>query len=228
MFKSFITPSCCLIVLAAISASCAVSQPAPTVSSPEIDYPLALNNTWVYHATFYDGVPITEIRTSTWVITETVVEVKNMSPYFVAKIHRDESAEIPVVVPQARQDEPLRPATSSDFWLVVSGNRLYRQERNLDPSSLYTTAKLELVLPLEVGKTWNLFDGGIPRQVMKFGTVTVPAGDFNNCFLFDDAWTGTSSETWFCPSVGIVEEKMDHHGTPVGGHHVLVRYQLKK
>jgi len=230
MFRFSTVHICCLIVLALTSTSCAVSKPTPIPPLPgsETGFPLALDNTWVFQATRYEGFNPSEIMTTTLVITETVVEVKSTSSYLVAKIHRDESAETPVVVPPSMQDIPPRPATSSDYWFVVSGNRIYRQERNLDLSSLYDTAKLELVLPLKVGEKWNLFDGGILREVVKVDTVTVPAGRFNNCFFFEDGWAGSTAETWFCPNVGIVDEKMDHHGTPVGWHQVLTRYQLKK
>ena len=242
MFRFFTVHVYCLIVLALISASCAVSKPTPipTLPSPEIDFPLALNNTWVFQATRYEGVPITEILTTTLVITETVVEVKSTSSYFVAKIHRDESAEMPVGdVPPSRQGIPLRPATSSEYWLVVSGNRIYRQERNLDLSNLSSTALLEFVFPLKLGEKWYVSDekaklhptyddDWMLRKVTKVDTVVVPAGRFDNCFFLAEVWAGTTFETWFCPNVGIVDAKSDHHGTPMGWHQVLTRYQLKK
>jgi len=119
------------------------SPTVPPLPSAEIDFPLALNNTWVFQLTRYEGVPITEIITTTLVVTETVVEVKNISSYLIAKIHREESAEVPVgEVPPSWQGVPLRPATSSDYWLVVNGNRMYRQERDLDLSSLVLGTKL--------------------------------------------------------------------------------------
>jgi len=217
----------------------AASPTAPPSPGPEIDFPLALDNTWVFQFTRYEGVPITEIITTTRVVTETVVEVKNISSYLVAKIHREESAEIPVGdVPPSWQGVPLRPATSSEYWLVVSGNRMYRQERNLDLSSL-NTALLEFVFPLELGEKWYQSDevaklnptyaeGWMLRKVTKVGTVVVPAGHFNNCFFLEEAWAGTTFETWFCPNVGVVDQKADHHGTPGGFRQVLIRYQLNK
>jgi hypothetical protein len=217
----------------------AASPTAPPSPGPEIAFPLALNNTWVFQFTRYEGVPITEIITTTLVVTETVVEVKNISSYLVAKIHREESAEIPVGdVPPSWQGVPLRPATSSDYWLVVSGNRMYRQERELDLSSL-STALLEFVFPLELGEKWyqsdekaklypTYADGWMLRKVTKVGTVVVPAGEFDNCFFLEEAWAGATFETWFCPNVGIVDQKGDHHGTPYGFRQVLIRYQLNK
>jgi len=216
---------------------------APLTSNPppgaEVDFPLALNNTWVFQLTRYEGVPITEIITTTLVVTETVVEVKSTSSYFVAKIHREESAEVPVgEVPPSWQGVPLRPATSSDYWLVVSGNRMYRQERNLDLSSL-STALLEFVFPVKLGEKWyrsdekarlspTYADDWMLRKVTKVGTVVVPAGEFNDCFFLQEEWAGYTAETWFCPNVGIVDEKGNHHGTPEGFRQVLIRYQLNK
>ena len=230
MFRFFTVHVYCLIVLALISASCAVSKPTPipTLPSPVNDLPLAVGNTWVFQVTRYEGFNPREIMTATLVITETVVEVKSTESYFVAKIHRDESAETPVVVPPSMRDIPPRPATSSDHWFVVGENRIYLQEKNLDVSNLYDTAKLELVLPLKVGEKWNLFDGGIVREIVKVDTVVVPAGRFDNCFFFEDAWATDIATTCFCPNVGFVDEKMDHRGTPIGWHRVLTKYQLKK
>lgn len=203
-------------------------SPIPTLPTPVNDLPLAVGNTWVFQVTRYEGFNPSEIMTATLVVTETVVEVRSTASYFAAKIHRDESAETPVVVPPSMRDTPPRPAQSSDYWLLVGENRIYRQEKNLDPSNLYDTAKLELVFPLKVGEKWNLYNGGIVREIVKVDTVVVPAGRFNNCFFFEDGWATSTATTWFCPNVGFVEEKMDHRGTPVGWHQVLTKHQLKK
>lgn len=232
--------------LAAATSATSTPEPIATASptvppspSAEIDFPLALNNTWVFQLTRYEGVPITEIITTTRVVTETVIEVKNISSYLVAKIHREESAEVPVGdVPPSWQGVPLRPATSSDYWLVVSGNRMYRQERELDLSSL-STALLEFVFPIKLGEKWyrsdekarlnpTCADDWMLRKVTKVGIVVVPAGEFNDCFFLEEEWAGTTFETWFCPNVGIVDEKSDHHGTPGGFRQALIRYQLNK
>ena len=89
--------------------------------SPEIDFPLALGNTWVFQLTRYEGDPTSAIITTTSVVTETVVEVDN---------------------------------------------------------------------------------------------------------FLEEAWAGTAFETWFCPGVGVVDRKSDHHGTPGGFREVLIRYQV--
>lgn len=209
-----------------------------SVISPASDLPLAVNNAWVFQTTRYEGVPITEIMSSTLVISETVVEVKSISPYLIATIRREEGVETPIVVPPSKHNEPPRPATSSIYWLVVSENRIYRQEKNLDLPSLGSTASLALVTPLNVGDKWylsdekaklypNLDNEGMLRRVSRVGSVTVPAGKFENCFFLTEDTGGNATETWFCPHVGFVEQKSDHRGTPMGWHQVLIRYFLK-
>ncbi len=221
----------------------AVASPTALPSlGPEITFPLALGNTWVFQFTRYEryeGIPIPETLTTTWAVTETVVEVKNVSSYFVAKIHREEGAEVPVgEVPPSWKGVPPRPPTSSDYWLVVSGNRMYRQEGKLDLPNL-STALLEFVFPVRLGEKWyrsdekarlnpTYADDWMLRKVTKVGTVVVPAGEFNDCFFPEEEWAGTTFETWFCPKVGIVDEKGYHHGTPYGFRKVLIHYQLNK
>ncbi len=217
------------------------SPPAPPSPGPEITFPLALNDTWVFQVTWHEGVPIDGIVTmitTTWALTETVVNVKSVSSDFVAQIHQEKSVEMPVAVPESMRGIPLRPAASSDEWLVVSGNRLYRQEKKLDLPHL-STALLEFVFPLEPGEKWYLSDEKAKlyptyadewmlRKVTKVGAVVVPAGHFDNCFFLEDAWAGATFEIWFCPDVGVVDKKVDHHGTPEGYRQVLIRYQLNK
>lgn len=207
------------------------------LSNPEIDYPLALGNTWVFQSTRYQGYPISEPVTAMLVITETVVDVENASPYFIAKIHQDRSAEAPFIVPDGRQSE-LRPAESGDYWLVLEENRLlYRQENKHDLSKL-EEALVKFVFPLKVGDRWPLTENqtkmlpsgvkpGMTRQVVKRGTVVVPAGRFADCALLREEWVDAAFEDWFCPNVGIVESKSDHRGVPESWHRVLIHYELK-
>ncbi|HXF68165.1 MAG TPA: hypothetical protein VNK89_00015 [Thermoflexus sp.] len=224
----------------ATPASKPTETASPIVSSrpdPEITFPLALGNTWVFQLTRYEGVPTTDILTTTQVVTETIVEIQNVTSYLVAKIHREEGPEQPVgEIPPSRQGVPLKPAFSSDVWLVVSGNRIYRQEGKLDLSDL-RTALVELVFPIRLGAKWyrsdekaalnpTYADDWMLVKVTQVGSVVVPAGEFPNCFLLEEVWAGLTAETWFCPNVGVVSKKADHHGTPSGFRQVLLRYSL--
>ncbi len=231
-----------LILLAAcndvpISVPVVPTSAATEMVTPSV-FPLALNNTWVYQSTRYEAVPITEMITATSTITETVVDIETSASYFAAKIRRDVSAETPVVVPKSRQGESLRPAESSEYWLVVMGNQLYHQAENLGHPNLDNRNSRELVFPLKPGDQWYLYEAkdphspggvsGIIRQVLQVGTRQVPAGHFDNCLLLKDDWVDSNVEKWFCPEVGWVDLKSDHQGTPYGSHAVLVRYQLNK
>ena len=122
--------------------------------------------------------------------------------------------------------------------LWSAGIACTRQERDLDLSSL-STALLEFVFPVELGEKWyqsdekaklnpTYADDWMLRKVTKVGTIVVPAGEFSHCFFLEETWGGTTFETWFCPSVGVVDRKADHHGTPGGFRQVLIRYQLNK
>lgn len=206
-----------------------IAVASPITSSlldPETDFPLALSNTWVFQVTRYEGFGPSEIVTTTLVITETVVEVKRAFTYFVARIRRDEGDEKLVAVSPSMPGISPRPSTSSEYWLIVSGNRVYRQENNLDLSNL-DKALLKFAFPLRIGATWYQVDNALPRQVRKADKVIVPAGHFDNCFLLQEKWVDATLEEWFCPKVGIVDQKSDHNGRPEGFHQVLLRYQLK-
>jgi hypothetical protein len=204
---------------------------APTLQ-PAADYPLALNNTWVYESTRYDGFNPRDIMTATQIVTETVIEIKNDPSFVAAKIRQETSADRPVSVPKGWEDM-LRPASTVEYWLVVQDNRIYRQERDPDPTNLQDPDSLELVFPFQPGDQWNWLParlptepqtGGIARQVVRTGTVVVPAGQFDHCSLIKEDWADSTVEDWFCPGVGWVVRKSDHNGTPVGRHWVLVRH----
>ncbi len=212
----------------------------PTPATPVLDlnagYPLALNNTWVYRSTRYEGFN-SAIMTTTSTITETVVDVKTDPAYVAAKIRQDTSAEIPIAGPSDLQN--LRPASTSQYWLVRADRRLYRQDANLDLSNPDSRDSLELTFPLQAMAQWVWLPAKLPtdpdtsgvlRQVLTVGKVQVPAGRFDSCFLIKDRWVTDTVESWFCPGVGWVDRKGDrkgdHNGTPYGSRRVLLRYEL--
>ena len=67
---------------------------------------------------------------------------------------------------------------------------------------------------------------GLFRQVLKAGSVQVPAGQFEGCFLITDDWAADAVANWFCPKIGWVDLKDDHSGTPYGSHQLLIEYHL--
>ncbi len=212
------------------------STPPPTASLtiPRPDYPLAFGNTWVYESTRYEGFNATDIMTATSTITETAVEIQTDPTYFAAKIRQEASPETPIAGLPDLQDL-ARPASTTEYWLIVTGDRLYRQDKQPDLSNLQSTDALELVFPLKPDTKWvwlparlptDVGTDGVYRQIQSIESVQVPAGRFDNCFLIQNGWVTDTSSGWFCPGVGWVEQKTDHNGTPFGGHRVLLRYQL--
>ncbi len=227
----------CLIVLGLVCVSCAVSTPmsVPTQPSPANDFPLKPGNSWTYLVGRYLGRNPSEILTSMRTVTETVAEVKTVSSYFVATIRRETSTEFPIYVPPSMQGMSAADETPSEYWLIVDGNRIYRQLQKLDTSNLPNRAALIFEFPLSVGAKWfetnetaQLNPNVSLIQATKLGSVVVPAGRFENCYFLTEIVGATGLEDWFCPGIGYVDRKDFHSGTPMGGREVLVRYHLEK
>lgn len=178
----------------------------------------ALGNSWVYQAAYYEGNNASDIITTTSIITERVVEIQTGPDYFAARIQQEYSPEI-----------------SSEYWHVVMGNRIYRQEGHLDLSTVQKKGEVELVFPLKLGDQWYQGEemekmypahdnGSMLWRVTRVGSVTVPAGSFDNCYFLEEEIGGMTFENWFCPGVGWVDMKADHYGTPFGSRWVLLRF----
>lgn len=203
--------------------------PSPVASfgsSATQNFPLTLDTDWVYQYTRYEGFNPDEVVTTTRVVTETVVEVTQNNSFTEVKIRRDEGPEIPLYIPVSMKSVVLRPRTLGYYWFVVIGDRIFHKDEDPATHPLSNEDTLELVLPLRVGNKWDMFgSNSIERRVAKTETIIVPAGRFDNCFSLIDEWIGTKNERWFCPNVGIVDEKNDHLGTPNGYHQVLIKYE---
>jgi len=117
-----------LILLGLISISCAVIAPTPipTPSPSSIigDFPLKPGNSWTDLSGRYLGRNPSETLTSMRVVTETVVEVKPIASYQVARLHREPSSEIPIYVPPTMQDMTSSPDLPAEYWLLVDGNQI--------------------------------------------------------------------------------------------------------
>ncbi|HZQ07869.1 MAG TPA: hypothetical protein VFD70_14895 [Anaerolineae bacterium] len=217
-----------------VPASSPAAAPTPADLSQNI-FPLALNNMWVYQVTRYDGFNPRDILTATLVMTETVTEIKTDTNFFAAKIRHEESADVPIYVPPNMQNM-LQPGSASEYWLIAQGNRIYREEETPDLARMTDRDSLEFVFPLAANEQWVWLPARLPtdsnpdgvmRDVLKVGTVQVPAGRFDNCYQIQDGWVTNTVINWFCPGVGWVERKGDHNGTPVGMHAVLVKFMIE-
>lgn len=222
-----------------ISVAC-IQPSAEQVATPSIkltNLPLSVNDFWVYQKIRYDGPNLTQLVTTTQIITETVIERKEISSLLVAQIHRQQSAETLVAAMQEsdRETAILNPALEDSYWLIINGNRVYSQDE-LDLTTILSST-LEYELPFGMGDSWYLYksmlaafpdksNDSMLRRVTHRQKITVPAGEFESCFQLQEMIGGTIFEQYFCPKVGIVEKRFDHHGTPFGSHLVLIEYAV--
>ncbi len=238
MLKLFTLSAPCLLMLGLLGAACAAPTPSrpPT---PPADYPLKPGNTWTYLVGRYNGFNPSQIATSTYVMTETVTAVTTISNYSVATIRQDPSLEFPIYIPETMKELAHGPPTAEQYWLIADGNRLYRQWISLDIPNLHREGALDFVFPLELGAKWHesnemakvdpdFKNKSMLHEVVKTGTVVVPAGKFENCFLLTETIGGSTMEDWFCPGIGYVDRKNEHHGTPFGGRQILIRYHVEQ
>ncbi len=235
-------------IMSALTAGCSAARAsavsvelntvAPTPPAEHDDCPLKLGDSWTYLVGAYDGPNPSEIATSTYVYTDTVIAVSTVSSYTVATIHREPSAEFAIYIPPSLGQLFHGPPTREDYWLLVDGNRIYEQTRTLDVSNSEQKGSLRLILPLQVGAKWHESDEmtkldpdfqnrSMLYEVVKTDTVIVPAGRFENCYLLTETVGGTTMEDWFCPGIGYVDQKADHHGTPFGDRRVLIAYHFE-
>jgi hypothetical protein len=77
-----------------------------------------------------------------------------------------------------------------------------------DLSSWWINTKY--VFPLELGKGWKGDFATDTSTVFDITSISVPAGDFSNAFVIEEAWAVTNEYghvvTWFVPKVGIVKK----------------------
>jgi len=124
----------------------------------------------------------------------------------------------------------LQPAITKNYWLIVDGNRVLRQDDQLNLSDLQNQVLVEFVFPITLDSRWSMYnakDAPVNRKVTKAGLITVPAGTFTDCFYLEGVIGGMTFEEWFCPGIGLVWYNAVHQGTPFGSRQVLVSYKLK-
>jgi hypothetical protein len=229
-----------LVILLIVCTSCMTGTPDQSQSQDgaKSNWPPAANTTWVFEGSRYAGFNSTDIMTATCTVTETVVDSEVNDDFLAVRIQRVSSAET-LVSPNNNALTPSDSIVSSEYWLVFTDTRVYRQDGNLDLSTVDSTGTLELVFPLEVGEKWYLtaeMDQLYPdqnvdsmlRKVQRKETVNLPAGQLEGCFFLEEVIGGSVFGGWFCPGMGWVERRSDHHGTPYGWRELLVEYRIEK
>ncbi len=196
------------------------------------ELPLTTGNYWAYRVTRYDGFNPNDIMTATFIMTDTITNVEIKDGFFVATVQSEQSKEIPIEV---RGNYPVsdtvRPATTTNYWLIVDGNRVIRQNDKLNLSDFSSGEVLvEYVFPMDSDSRWSMCyakDAPINRKVTRVGAIAVPAGKFTDCRYLEGIIGGTTFEDWFCPGIGVVWHNAEHHGTPYGNRRELVSYRVK-
>jgi hypothetical protein len=195
------------------------------------EFPLQVGNSWVYQVTRSEGFNPNDIMTATFTTTDTVTDIEIKNGFFVATFQSEHTAETLVEVhgtyPTA---DSLKPATTVSYWLIVDGNRILRQDDNLNLSDLQSQVLVQFVFPISLNSQWsmnNANDAPPNQKVTKVGSITVPAGTFDECFYREGSLGGMTFEDWFCPGIGVVWSNAEHHGTPYGTKRELVSYKVK-
>ena len=118
-----------------------------------------------------------------------------------------------------------------DTWYVLDDSRLF-QLCSRDEASTVATEMVhgqtqatssvlpEYVAPFEVGKLWPAFPDIPPREdtcyqwhVESKVDVSVPAGEFKDCYRLLLYTMPDTTIRWVCPGVGLVAAEYHHHGS---------------
>jgi hypothetical protein len=221
-----------------VEATIDTSKPT-SPAHPLPDIPLSLGTTWVYSSTHYDTFVSGEYGTSnfnseritaTYRITETIAETQIISGFLAAKLVRDR-----VVITSsgdisdARYDNYLgQNVWTPSYWYVISNTILYRQ-REINLGGLSSSGPI-YIFPLVNHQFWKPLPElpGVTTYVKHSGSLTVPAGSFEECFQITTVFLSGPSLQWFFNGVGIVRQKHDHQGTPFGYEQLLIDFWVGK
>lgn len=195
------------------------------------ELPLSTGNSWAYRVTRYDGFNSNDHMAATYTQTDSVTRVEVKNGFFIATMQSEHTAEILVDVQgNYPATDSLQPATTETYWLIVDGDRVLRQDGQLNLSDLQSQVFVQFVFPLRLNSQWSMYnakDAPLNRKVTKVGSITVPAGTFADCFYLEGEIGGMTFDDWFCPGIGVVWSNAEHHGTPFGNKQELLSYQVK-
>lgn len=218
-------------LLTVLSAGC--SSQALVESS---EFPLEQGTTWVYSYKAYQqsASDPAQIIGATYQLTETVVEIENVSNYFVAHVKR----EYKLIDPDAGWSGDFS-SQPNEFWYIVNDRQVLQSNQPLDQANIKTD---ELILdydfPLSVAKTWCLTTSSSKdpnktvvgcefvgkREVTSQGPYETAAENFADCYDMIDYWNTGNFFQKFCSGIGIVSVKFDHPGTRFGFEQTLISY----
>ena len=184
--------------------------PALTPVPPALilaDFPLALGATWKYAAEFSYQNPSDFSKLVTWSgsVTDKVVKVEIQPDGRIVFTIREDLEPIP---PQGvwRQSRTVDYTLSGD-GIFEAGLKIYQW-------------------PLSDKLTWTaIADSGYEINVEYIGSVHVPYGEMNSCYVFSLFTNPDDTHDTFCPGIGFVEHSYRHHGTPQDERFTLISYE---
>lgn len=200
------------------------------------DFPLTLGNTWIYSSTHYDTIvvsgggttsPTLGRITATYLITERVVDTERFGSFFAAKIARNRIVLTSSVdLRDSQYASYLADRTWQPYdWYIISGTTVYMQhELQFDKLN---SSLLLYKFPLSDNQEWLPLSElpGIVSYVSNPKDFEGTAGFFEECFQIVTVFLSGPELQWFCNGIGIVQEELDHQGTPFGYKKILIRYE---
>lgn len=197
------------------------------------EYPLALENQWVYEVSRYSEISTNVIITTSATLTDTIVGMDSTPSYLAVQFNREEKL---LTSNKENKDVPSNTEAVSEYWLVFIGNKVYRQEGHFNIETM-REALIQFTFPLEIGTSWYLSDEQeraspisdkklLPQRVDEDAQIVTQAGKFENCKIVKSEWVDATIKTWICPDVGIVNQFAEHKGRVEGFHQVLLRYTI--
>jgi hypothetical protein len=193
---------------------------AEPIRSPLADFPFNLGNEWIYsYEASWDG------GQAEFQVSLEVMETQEQGSQFAAKIG------VTALLLSGSTDAPFMLPASTDFWYVVDGGNVYRENETLS----FPTADnfgLEYVFPLQ--GSWcpqhveRLQSNCNNDRVVFEGPESkeTPAGQIPDCYLLVTHYTSGPTLQWYCLGTGIVAEEYHHNGTQFDSKSVLTEYTL--
>jgi len=198
-------------------------------TSPLSELPLNAGNYWVYSSQVYGGSVPTDVITSTYRITDTILETYTSQHYFAAKLHRDLQ-----FISGGSSDGFIGSLQPGDYWYIVSDTSVYQQIHELDLSQV-ESSWLEYVFPLSGKPCWfpnpddrKQFDPHACNRGPDGPLVLdTSVGKLEDCYEILTIYLSGGTLAWFCSGIGVVRAKYDHHGSPFGYEEVLVDFSIQ-
>lgn len=183
---------------------------------------------WVYHFETYEPSETpSHIVKAIYQLTETVIETRNISSYFVAHLKNDYQL--------VNADVGWRgfwvSGQPKEIWLVVDNQQVFESHQPIDASVDLDKLVLEYQFPLMKNKAWrqisNCEQTGVGwRGVESQSSYKISSKTFDDCYDMLDHYNGGGLFHTFCNGVGVVSMKFDHMGTPYGFKQTLISYSI--